>query len=147
MTISTPIVDLQPQFILDKRLAADTVALGDLSLSRLLLMNDARFPWLILVPRREGLRELHALADADYHTVTGEIRHVSQCLQRITNADKMNVAALGNMVPQLHIHIIARRMQDAAWPKPVWSVPQAEPYGETALKEAVKNLKQVFELP
>ena len=107
-------------FSLHPQLAADTITICALKLCRVLLMNNILFPWLILVPMRDGLRELFDLTPEDYQAAMSEVRHVSQVFARITNADKMNVAALGNMVPQLHIHIIARFMNDAAWPQPVW---------------------------
>jgi len=108
-------------FILHPQLAADTFEVGDLPLCRVLLMNNARFPWLILVPRRANKKELFDLAPAEYKLVMDEIRFVAEQLKSHTQADKINIAALGNMVPQLHIHIIARFENDAAWPNPVWN--------------------------
>jgi diadenosine tetraphosphate (Ap4A) HIT family hydrolase len=122
-------------FTLDPRLAADTIVVGDLSLSRVLLMNDARFPWLILVPRRAQLREIVDLAASEQSALMGEITAVSLALQRLTSPHKLNVAALGNQVAQLHVHVIARFTDDAAWPRPVWGVGTAEPY-PAALLEA-----------
>jgi diadenosine tetraphosphate (Ap4A) HIT family hydrolase len=107
-------------FTLHLRLAADTIALGDWPLCRLLLMNDARFPWVILVPARADLREIHDLTSPERATLIEEIARVSALMQQVFKADKMNVAALGNQVPQLHIHIIARFAADPAWPNPVW---------------------------
>lgn len=107
-------------FTLHPQLAADTFPLGDLPVCRVLLMNNKNFPWVILVPRRDGACELFDLSEEDYAAVMQEIRETAQHLSQITNADKMNVAALGNMVPQLHIHIIARFKNDVAWPAPVW---------------------------
>ncbi|MDX1975500.1 MAG: HIT domain-containing protein [Rickettsiales bacterium] len=107
-------------FTLHLQLAADTIPLGDLPHCRVLLMNNANFPWLILVPRRDGLRELFDLG-TDYDAVMQEVKQVSEQFAAYTKADKINVAALGNMVPQLHIHIIARFKGDAAWPNPVWN--------------------------
>ncbi|HEY2110919.1 MAG TPA: HIT domain-containing protein, partial [Dongiaceae bacterium] len=107
-------------FTLHPRLAADTVALGDWPLCRLLLMNDARFPWVILVPARPELREIHDLPPAERATLIEEIARASALMQQAFAADKMNVAALGNQVPQLHIHVIARVASDPAWPNPVW---------------------------
>jgi diadenosine tetraphosphate (Ap4A) HIT family hydrolase len=120
-------------FALDPRLAADTRAVADLSLSRLLIVDDARFPWLILVPRRPGIRELIDLEAADLATLMGEIRSTSLALVAVARPDKLNVAALGNMVPQLHVHIVARRRDDAAWPKPVWGFGEPMPYGAERL--------------
>ena len=107
-------------FTLHPRLAADTIALGDWPLCRLLLMNDGRFPWVILVPARPDLREIHDLTPPERATLIEEIARVSALMQQVFKADKMNVAALGNQVPQLHIHVIARFAADSAWPNPVW---------------------------
>lgn len=107
-------------FVLHERLAADTIPVTDLGLCRVLLMKDARFPWVVLVPRRAGLREFHEVAAADKAQFMAEIDQVSLALQQETAAFKLNVGALGNMVPQLHLHIVARFEGDAAWPGPVW---------------------------
>ena len=102
-------------------------SVADLALCCVLLNNDSRFPWCILVPRLEGLRDFHDVPAAHRDTLFAEIETVSVALQQISNADKMNVAALGNMVPQLHVHVIARHTTDVAWPTPVWSVPGPTP--------------------
>ena len=115
-------------FTLHPRLDADTLPVTDLDVCRVLMMNDARYPWLILVPRIDGARELHALAAAEQSVIWQEVARTTALLETITRAEKMNVAMLGNMVPQLHIHIIARYAADAAWPGPVWGVGAAEPY-------------------
>lgn len=117
-------------FTLHPRLEADTIFIGELGLSRVLLMNDARFPWLILVPRRADLREMSDLAADDQATLMGEINSVSHVLQRLIHPHKLNVAAIGNIVAQLHIHIVARFEDDAAWPAPVWGHGLREPYDE-----------------
>lgn len=119
-------------FELHPRLAADGIDIGNLTLCTLLLNNDARFPWCILVPRLAGLRDLHEVPRLHREALFDEIEAVSVALQEITRPDKMNVAALGNMVPQLHIHVIARHTTDTAWPAPVWSVPGATPYPDPA---------------
>lgn len=108
-------------FSLHPSLENDTLLIGDLPLCRVLLMNNAHFPWLILVPRRAGLRELFELKPDDYKTVMNEVRGVAEKFATFCRADKINIAALGNMVPQLHIHIIARFATDPAWPNPVWN--------------------------
>ena len=116
-----------PTFSLHPQLAADTVPVGDLPLSRVLLARDANYPWLILVPRRAGVTEIIDLPHDDQAQLLAEIGEASRALKSITACDKLNVAALGNMVTQLHVHVIARRHADAAWPKPVWgAVPAAE---------------------
>jgi diadenosine tetraphosphate (Ap4A) HIT family hydrolase len=117
-------------FALHPRLAADCFVLGEMPLSRLLLSKDSRFPWCILVPRRDGLRELHDLSAAEGALLFAEIDRVSRALIATCGAHKLNVGALGNLVPQLHIHVIARQPDDAAWPGPVWGTGPAEPYAE-----------------
>ena len=107
-------------FSLDARLTADTIACGRLPLSHLMLMNDARYPWLILVPERPEVRELFELTAADRAILIEEIAAVGAVLARICTPDKINVAALGNIVAQLHIHIVGRFTGDPAWPGPVW---------------------------
>jgi diadenosine tetraphosphate (Ap4A) HIT family hydrolase len=116
------------QFLLDSRLAADAFVLGDMLLSRILLMNDARFPWLIVVPRRPELRELIDLASTERSILMEEIARASSALKEATRAEKLNVAALGNQVEQLHVHVIARFAGDPAWPHPVWGRGPATPY-------------------
>ena len=111
---------MSARFALDPRLAADTHAIGELPLSRLVLMDDARFPWLILVPRIAGARELIDLDERDQHALLHEIDLIGRTLETMFKPDKLNIAALGNVVPQLHIHVIARFSGDAAWPQPVW---------------------------
>jgi diadenosine tetraphosphate (Ap4A) HIT family hydrolase len=132
------------EFELHSRLAADTVFIADWKLCRVLLMNDARYPWLILVPRRNGVTEIFELNPEDRETLMAEIALASERLKHFTHAAKINVGALGNLVPQLHIHIVARSSGDAAWPGPVWGHGRAEPYstdaGETLVREFVKTL-------
>ncbi len=128
-------------FTLHPQLAADTFVVGDLPLCRVLLMNNRHFPWLILVPMREAKRELFDLSTEDYPLAMSEVRSVSEQFCTLTSADKINVAALGNMVPQLHIHIIARYTRDAAWPSPVWNAPvTAEPYPQTLREQWLEKL-------
>src|SRR5215468_10767369 len=107
-------------FTLHERLAADTVEIARWPLSLVLLMNAQQWPWLILVPQRRGLRDFHHLALADHAQLMSEIAQASQVLERLFQPDKINVAALGNIVPQLHIHVVCRHVSDPAWPRPVW---------------------------
>ena len=107
-------------FELNPRLEADTDWVLDLQLSRVLLMNDSRYPWLILVPRIPNVREWLYLSSTDQALLLAEQLQVSQCLQTLLSPDKLNIATLGNIVPQLHLHIIARFETDFAWPSPVW---------------------------
>jgi len=112
---------------LHPQLAQDTVPLGDLALARVLLAKDANYPWLILVPRWPGLVELTDLDDNAQVQLLGEVAAAARALKSITECDKLNIAALGDQVSQLHVHVIARRHSDAAWPKPVWgAAPPAE---------------------
>ncbi len=120
-------------FALDPRLAADALPIGDLALSRALLMNDARYPWLILVPRRVGLSEIVDLAEQDRAVLIEEIAAASVFLRALPHVDKLNVGALGNVVKQLHVHVLGRAVGDPAWPGPAWGVGKAERYApETA---------------
>ncbi|MCD6035334.1 MAG: hypothetical protein K0R63_1075 [Rickettsiales bacterium] len=107
-------------FTLDERLGADTFEVGTLTLSRLLLMNNKEFPWLILVPERSGMSELIDLPLSDRIVLMAEITLVSHALKEVVECDKLNVGALGNQVSQLHVHVIARFKEDKAWPEPVW---------------------------
>lgn len=131
-------------FELDGRLAADTVEIGALPLCQVLLMNDAQYPWVILVPRRDGVREVFELSESDQRQLMLESNAVAKAMAEHFKAEKMNVAALGNMVPQLHIHHIARFSDDAAWPKPVWGVHPPLAYSDTELAERVSALKRVL---
>ena len=115
-------------FTLDPVLGDDTHVIGDLELCRVLLMDDARFPWLILVPRQAERTDLIDLDETDRQILMREIALASEALKTIFNPDKLNVAALGNQVRQLHIHVIARFVSDEAWPSPVWGHGRAQPY-------------------
>ena len=117
---------------LHPQLAADTVPVCDLALSRLLAMNEADFPWLILVPRRASASDMIDLG-AEQAPLMDEIAAVSRALKDETRCDKLNVAAIGNVVPQLHIHVVARRIGDLLWPKPVWGATAGRRYAATAL--------------
>ncbi len=136
----------ETDFILDPRLAGDTHAVGDLELSRLLLMDDARFPWLILVPRRAHLRELTDLDAAAQQCLLVEIDRCARALQALFTPDKLNIATLGNVVAQLHVHVIARHIHDAAWPRPVWGFGEREPYAHDALAARRAGLRRALEI-
>lgn len=134
-------------FTLHPQLTADTFFIHDLPLCRLLLMNDKRFPWLILVPRHDSIREIFELGLTEQQQLTREISEVAERLKRHTSAHKINIAALGNQVPQLHIHIIARAASDDAWPKPVWSAPTPPlPYAPEKAQSLVVELQRVFHI-
>ena len=127
-------------FALHERLVADTRPVAELALCRVLLMNDARFPWLIMVPQRAGIREIHQLEPADRAMLIEEVARVAAALEGLVKAEKMNVAALGNQVPQLHVHVIARFAADAAWPTPVWTKPGAVPYGAAEMAGMIERV-------
>ncbi|MCR9257450.1 MAG: HIT family protein [Alphaproteobacteria bacterium] len=127
-------------FTLHDKLAADTFPVTDLGLSRAVLMNDSRYPWIILIPRRPGLRELTDLTAAERSDLMEEASKTALTLKSLYDLERVNVAALGNMVPQLHLHVIGRRTDDDAWPGPVWGVGDAVPYGDA--KEIIADLKR-----
>jgi diadenosine tetraphosphate (Ap4A) HIT family hydrolase len=133
-------------FALDPRLAADTFEVGELTLCRVLLMNDSRFPWLILVPRRDALSEIHELSADDRTRLVEEAAVAGERLKALTGAKKINTAALGNMVPQLHVHVIARFESDDAWPGPIWGVGTAAPYAPEASAARLAALRGAFRL-
>ena len=131
-------------FVLDDRLHADTRAVVDLPLSRVLLMDDARFPWLILVPRLANARELTDLDATAQASLLVEINLAAGVLTRLDAPDKLNIAALGNVVAQLHVHVIARRINDVAWPRPVWGDGAREPYAADAAHDRIAALRDGF---
>lgn len=124
---------METSFSLDPRLQEDTLALGDLPLCRLLWMRDANYPWAILVPRRESMTEIYQLAEVDQWQLQEESSALAAWMAGFFDADKMNVANLGNIVAQLHVHHIVRCENDPAWPAPVWGKLPAKPYGEGEL--------------
>lgn len=133
-------------FALDPQLDADTLTLGRLALCRVQLMNDQRFPWLILVPERAGMTEIVELVGADRVLLMEEIAIASRALRRILSPDKLNVAALGNRVRQLHVHVIARFHSDPAWPDPVWGKDAAIPYQPHAAGVLAHQLSEALGL-
>ena len=128
-------------FELHPRLGADTTPLTDWALCRVLLMNDAGYPWLILVPRRSAISEITELTAPDQSLLMSEIAQASARLRAHVSPDRINVAALGNVVAQLHVHVIARFIGDAAWPRPVWGAAPATPYSPDALERRVAEFK------
>ncbi len=128
-------------FELHPQLAADCFTLGDLPLCRLLLMNDAHYPWCILVPRRAAVREIYELDESDQMQLWRESAALGRAMMQACGGDKLNLAALGNLVPQLHIHHVVRRQGDAAWPAPVWGRVPARAYTDEARDEIVGRLR------
>ena len=130
-------------FALDQRLQQDTLAIGDFPLCRLLLSNDSNYPWYILVPRINGISEVFQLGVADQQKLWEETTALAQLLNEGLVADKMNIGALGNVVSQLHVHVIVRKRDDIAWPAPVWGKHPARPYTEehvTAIRARLREL-------
>lgn len=132
-------------FDLHPRLAQDTFLVGQYALCDVLLMNDSRYPWLILVPRRDAMREIHQLSESDQQLLIQESSFTASQMLALFSADKMNVAALGNQVEQLHVHHIARFKTDACWPEPVWGRGTAEPYSDIAAKAMLSQLRRVLD--
>src|SRR6201999_2298701 len=127
---------------LHSQLKKDTIDIGDLPLSKVLVIKDANYPWLLLVPRRPDIVEIIDLAEVEQAQLMTEISRVSRALKEITRCDKLNIAALGNVVPQLHVHVIARRSGDAAWPHPVWGVAAPLAHDETDLQNFITALRR-----
>jgi diadenosine tetraphosphate (Ap4A) HIT family hydrolase len=127
---------------LDPQLERDTVTVGDLPLARVLVMDDATYPWLILVPRIPGAVELIDLDDEQQAQLMDEIAMLSRVLKDVTGCDKLNVAAIGNVVAQLHVHVVARRRDDPAWPRPVWGHAPARPYDKPELDRFIDCIRR-----
>lgn len=130
-------------FHLHPRLQEETILIGNLCLSRILLMNDRRYPWLILVPERPDITELFQLDARDQLQLMQEISCLAQELAQAYHADKINIAALGNVTPQLHCHLIVRYRSDLAWPQPVWSIGKPEAYTEQVLQSIIPRLQEL----
>ncbi len=131
-------------FVLHPQLAQDTHVVTDLPLCRVLLMNESRYPWLILVPRRAGVREIIELSADERTQLWAESDQVSRVLMALFQPDKLNLGALGNLVPQLHLHHIARYQSDAAWPAPVWGKFPPQAYGEAQAVVRVQSLRHAL---
>jgi diadenosine tetraphosphate (Ap4A) HIT family hydrolase len=131
-------------FVLDSKLAGDTFPVADLKISQLLLMNDANYTWLILVPKKANLLELTDLSFDEQIEVLREINLVGKILQENFGAEKLNIAALGNVVKQLHIHVIARKKNDVTFPKPVWGNAPAKPYLPQESQSLIQKIKSLL---
>jgi diadenosine tetraphosphate (Ap4A) HIT family hydrolase len=135
---------MPPAFTLDPRLSADALPVGDLGLCSVLLVDDARFPWFMLVPRRSDLVELTDLAETDAASLMDEIRLATRVMIDLAKPDKVNVGALGNIVPQLHVHVVGRFRSDPAWPGPVWGFETRRPYPDHAAAALVERAAGLF---
>jgi diadenosine tetraphosphate (Ap4A) HIT family hydrolase len=127
------------RFALDPRLAEGSRPLLDWPLSHLRLKDDARFPWILLIPRRPDIVELTDLAQPDYDQLAAEIRTATALVLTEARPDKVNVATIGNLVPQLHVHVIGRFRSDAGWPRPVWCLPPGDPYAPDSMAALVER--------
>ncbi|MDB5627923.1 MAG: Histidine triad protein [Tardiphaga sp.] len=127
---------------LNPQLQKDTIDIGDLPLCKVLVIKDANYPWLLLVPRRAEVTEIIDLDEVAQAQLMTEINRVARALKDVTSCDKLNIAALGNAVPQLHVHIIARRTTDAAWPRPVWGVVGAVPHDAQEVQAFISALRR-----
>lgn len=132
-------------FTLHPQLEKDCIEFGDFDLCKLLLMNDSNYPWFILVPEREGKTEVFELDENDQQLLIKESNFLAQVLKHYFYADKINIAALGNVVPQLHIHHIARYQDDPAWPAPVWGVKPAIAYTEEQLNKMMDTFNKAMQ--
>ena len=130
-------------FALDQRLQQDTLTIGDFPLCRLLLSNDSNYPWFILVPRINGISEVFQLSVIDQQKLWNETTTLAQLLSEGFGADKMNIGALGNVVSQLHVHVIVRKCDDMAWPAPVWGKHPARPYTEEQVAAIRARLREL----
>ncbi len=133
-------------FELDPRLAQSSLTIGRFPLSLLLLSRDANFPWFLLVPRRAAVTEIYQLETADQRQLLAESAHLSRVLMREFAGDKLNVAALGNQVPQLHVHHVVRYRDDPAWPDPIWGAVPSRPYGPGGAERCVRQVVRHLEL-
>ena len=130
-------------FELAPELERDCIALADWPLCKVLLLNDSQYPWFILAPRQPGLKEIIDLSESDQIVFIKESAMLSKLIQDVFSPDKLNVAALGNMVPQLHVHHIARFKNDAAWPAPVWGQFPAKPYSNEQIGEIINQFADI----
>lgn len=134
------------RFDINPRLEGDSVYITDLELCAIRLMKDANYPWLLMVPRRSDLIEIIDLDQADRVLLMSEICAVSEALKTATDCEKLNVGALGNQVSQLHVHVIARFREDAAWPNPVWGAVAPTTYDSESLERRVSSLRDALSI-
>ena len=131
-------------FILNPVLAKDCIEITNLHLSKMLLMNDRRYPWLILVPRRTAITEIHHLPTKDQRSLFNEITEVAEFLEKEFKPTKINIGAIGNIVPQLHVHLVGRKSDDAAWPNPVWGHSSPINYKNSEAIQIIKKIERKF---
>ena len=132
------------EFELDGRIARDSDLVTELTLCQLRIQNDRRWPWLVMVPQRAGMTEIFELSPEEQALLSAEVNKVATALKTVTGATKINVGALGNIVRQLHVHVIARFEGDPNWPGPIWGFGQAEPYGESQKQDFLHKLVEAL---
>ncbi|MEN3150266.1 HIT family protein [Neorhizobium sp. IRAMC:178] len=132
------------EFELDGRIARDSDLVTELTLCQLRIQNDRRWPWLVMVPQRAGMTEIFELSPEEQALLSAEVNKVATALKTVTGATKINVGALGNIVRQLHVHVIARFEGDPNWPGPIWGFGQAEPYGESQKQDFLNKLVEAL---
>ena len=133
-------------FQLHPRLKEDCIAVGRFKLCQLLMMNDSQYPWFILVPEKPDIKEIYQLSKLDRHTLTEESSYLAENLAALFKADKMNIAAIGNLVPQLHIHHVVRYQTDKAWPAPIWGNFAAVAYTLRQIEENIARVKEQLKI-
>jgi diadenosine tetraphosphate (Ap4A) HIT family hydrolase len=133
-------------FQLHPRLKEDCIAIGRFDLCQLLMMNDSQYPWFILVPEKAGIKEIYQLSKPEQHTLTEESSYLAEKLATLYKADKLNIAAIGNLVPQLHIHHVVRHQTDKAWPAPIWGKFDAIPYTQQQISENIARVKKQLKI-
>jgi len=131
-----------PAWSLNSQLEGDTIDIGDLPLCRVLVIKDAHYPWLLLVPRRPDIVEIIDLGEVEQAQLMTEISRVSRALKDVTKCEKLNIAALGNVVPQLHVHVIAHRSSDVAWPRPVWGAAPPLAHDPEEIQHFIRGLRR-----
>jgi len=133
-------------FQLHPRLKEDCIAIGRFELCQILMMNDSQYPWFILVPEKAGIKEIYQLSKPEQHTLIEESSYLAENLAALYNADKMNIAAIGNLVPQLHIHHVVRYQTDKAWPAPIWGRFAAVPYTQQQITDTIAQIKEQLKI-
>ena len=133
-------------FQLHPRLKEDCIAIGRFDLCQLLMMNDSQYPWFILVPEKPDIKEIYQLSKLDRHTLTEESSYLAENLAALYKADKMNIAAIGNLVPQLHIHHVVRYQTDKAWPAPIWGKFAAVAYTQQQIADNIARVKEQLKI-
>jgi len=128
-------------FEIDSRLDKDSIKVGSFELCQLLLMNDRQYPWFVLVPKRENISEIYQLSNSDQQSLWNESRILSKLIMNIFNGDKLNTAAIGNIVNQLHLHHVVRYKSDPCWPNPIWGQLPMKPYKDNQIDEILARLK------